>query len=344
MYPVVLRVRWWIPVEHGKSLRLRVAVVHVQLARGNAHQVLVKEADGLLAQEVRILVPGVHFNVAKLRSLAIPLIEVAYHALKLPVAVYGKQDVLLAMGHQQGARGNQGALVQHVVLVGVDAEHAVAMVSLGIVLQVCGVGADAHHGHHNLHARVHCRGEEAHRGATGPSGHTDAVPIHLLPRFQVVDGPHRVPYFHARRSVASREPVKHFLRVYAVVKGEGFCNLDGIQDKGCVPVLGQRDAMTLILRLVAKRGIGVPTHVDDCGYRLCALLRNVQIATHVHARHALKRDLFNYVAAFVQHASHAYVQWGSCRPGKQSEHVAHLLQALRAHGCPSDGVRQFLPR
>ena len=114
-------------------------------------------------------------------------------------------------------------------------------------------------------------------------------------------------------------------------------DLNRIEDESHVAVLGERDAVPLVLGFGAVRRSRVAAHVDHARHRALAVLRDVEVAGHVELRHALERDLLDGVFGPVELAGDLHIERRARGPGQQAEHVAHFFQALAAHFFPGLG-------
>ena len=73
-------------------------------------------------------------------------------------------------------------------------------------------------------------------------GRADAVPVHLGPRSQVIEGPHRIPALHACRGVPGRIPPPALMPKGAAMDRRDLAQFQRVQHQGDVAVRREPDA------------------------------------------------------------------------------------------------------
>src|SRR5262249_42675737 len=130
--------------------------------------------------------------------------------------------------------------VDHVHAVAVAGDDAAGLVAVGNALDdVRPQVGDAGDGDDALDAVVGGGEPPARRPAAGPAGDPEPVGVHLGPRLEVVERPHRVPALDAAGRVAQALPPPQAVLIGAVVDALDLAELQRIDDQRHVAVLGE---------------------------------------------------------------------------------------------------------
>ena len=176
--------------------------------------------------------------------------------------------------------------------------------------------------------------EPRHGSASRYARYGDSLRIDFLTRLQVIQGSNGVPDFGSGRSVAQGEPVEHVEIMRAMVNAGELAELDGIDEKGNIPVAGEPNSVMLIIDLRSPGARRVAAQIQDSGQTAFDFRWQVKVAGHVEAGHALKDDLLDAVLTTIERPGGSSAKRRLLRHRVQAEHRQHLLFAARALALP----------
>ena len=255
-------------------------------------------------------------------------------------AVEREDGILVGVGDEQRARGDQGGELPVVPAVGVHHEHAVAVALDRAVDDVVAQIGDARHGHGDADALVERGGVPRVSAAAGAARHADARGVDLGTRLQVVDCAHAVPSLDAGRGIAARVPPVHAEPARAVVHALELAELDRIDREADVAVAREPRAVVLVAGLVAEAQLPVLNHrvsagVEDGGSLLPAeVARHPEVGGDVEARQRLEMKLLDRELGVLDAAGHDRLQVRAFRQRREPEHLQQLLAVGGAAGLP----------
>src|SRR5205823_5198123 len=267
-------------------------------------------------------------------------VELAQPIGDAAVGVHWKDGVVVGIAEEHRPRGDQGGDGGPFPAVGVDHQHAIAVMVDDLVLDVAFKIAHAADGDGAADAVIGSGDPDGGRPAAGDAGDADALGIDIGPTGEIVDGPDAVPAFDAGRRVAAGLPPPTAFAVGAVMDAGNFTQLQRVDDQADVAVGGEPHAVILEGGFVAvASAAGVAAEVENGGefgppsltlralIGLRALIRfgAVEVAGDVEARAALEVQLVDDDVVSLQRAGDGGVQGSLFGQRRETEHVEIFL-------------------